>query len=90
MKLTIAKGSTVKEIVITFKEGEDGTPLIKVGRSLTGISTPHPFSDVRNGFAEVVPQANFTYIAEHSLEVEVNGDACVVSSAKEVFFKLVV
>lgn len=85
MKITIAKGVTVKEIVLL-----DGTPLLKVAHGLTGITVPHPFCSVENDLAEVMVDANFTFITDHAIDFEISVSNVVVSDAKEIFFKLVI
>lgn len=90
MKITIAKGATVKELVI-----EDGA-VIKIGHGITAsvggvpLVIPHPFCDVTADLAEITPDAILTYVSDHATEVEVTKDKVILTDAKELFFKLVI
>lgn len=90
MKLTIAKGVTVKELVIG-----DGA-VIKVGHGFAGsiggvpLVISSPFVDITNDLAAITPEAMLTYVSDHAMEVEVSNAKVILSDAKELFFKLVI
>ena len=90
MKITIAKGVTVKELVIG-----DGA-VIKIGHGFTGaiggvpLVIPHAFCDLTADLAEVTPEAILTYVSDHATEVELSKDKVILTDTKELFFKLVI